>query len=255
MLYQRSKCAWEEFFFESGLVGTDGSSKYSKWPRLASAGSAAYQIDSKGYRRAMRWALPKGVPQTPAASEMFAFDMVVRSVRPGCTVEVLVDCEAVQKCWRSLSWASRAQAKYAGIWKNPITSSTVTMVHKIKSHMSKDQATASGVSLEWVYLNQEVDLQAGMTLREYTKADEKWVSEVVDRIKKGIIVAKALVSFDLVGWTAVVRQSQKKGKRAKLGISRCNFLLYTYDAADEAASRLFVCCGSCEHQPITRSSQ
>jgi hypothetical protein len=53
---------WEEFFFESGLVGTDGSSVYSKWPHLASAGSAAYQIDSKGYRRAMRWTLPKGFP-------------------------------------------------------------------------------------------------------------------------------------------------------------------------------------------------
>jgi hypothetical protein len=200
-------------------VGTDGSSKHSKWPHLASAGSAAYQVDNKGNRRAMRWTLPKGFPQTPAASEKYAFDMVVRSVRPGCTVEVLVDCEAVQKCWRSLSWASRAQAKYAGIWKNPIISSTVTMVHTIKSHMSKDQATARGVSLERFYLNQEVDIQAGMTLREYTKADEKWVADVVGRIKQGIMVAKALDSLGIVGWTAVVRQS-KKGKRAKLARPR-----------------------------------
>jgi hypothetical protein len=176
------------FVFESGLVGTDGSSKHSKWPHLASAGSAAYQIDSKGYRRAMRWTLPEGFPLTPAASEMLAFDVVVRSVRPGSTVEILVDCEAVQKCWRDLSWASRAQAKYAGIWKNPIISSTVTMVHKIKSHMSKEQAIASGVSLEWFYLNQEVDIQAGMTLRDYTKADEAWVADVVGRIKRCITV-------------------------------------------------------------------
>ncbi len=54
-----------------------------------------------------------------------------------------------------------------------------------------------------------------MTLREYTKADEKWVSEVVGKIKKGIRVAKSLDSLDIAGWAAVVRQS-KKGKRAKL---------------------------------------
>ncbi len=95
------------------------------------------------------------------------------------------------------------------------------MVHKIKSHMSKDQATASGVSLEWFYLNQEVGIQAGMTLREYTKADEVWVVAVVGKFKKGISVAKALDSLEIAGWTAVVRQS-KKGKKAKLARPRRN---------------------------------
>jgi hypothetical protein len=68
--------------------------------------------------------------------------------------------------------------------------------------------------LEWLYLNQEVDIQAGMALRKYTKADEAWVAKVVEQTKLSITVAKALNSLEYPGWSVVVRQS-RKGKKTK----------------------------------------
>jgi hypothetical protein len=60
---------YNNFCFEPIVIATDGFAKYSRWPGLATAGAAAYQLTKSGMVKGLIWTIPTGYPQTAAASE------------------------------------------------------------------------------------------------------------------------------------------------------------------------------------------
>ena len=88
--------------------------------------------------------IPRDFPIYAAASEFFAFSMVLRAIRPtpaGDKYEVVTDCSAVVTAFSKLEHHRNYRSKYGGLWKES-SLSLIGKVTKMRAHLDIEDAKA-----------------------------------------------------------------------------------------------------------------
>ena len=219
--------AGEAFFLpEYGPVYVDGSVVHPTLP-LARAAFAALQFKDGVVVRAAIGTVSPRFPQTADVAEHFVIRMVTNLGADGCAVCVVSDCaSAVRSFTVGQQAADHHSSPHAGIWRG-IDRKRLAEVVKVKAHLTKAAAEATGHGEHW-HGNQLVDLLAKEAARGYstTEAQVKEYERSVKleaallRTAAKLLVAWPVQAPDLKHLTRAAKQPRKK----VLGGKRHNFV-------------------------------
>jgi hypothetical protein len=115
--------------------------------------------------------VPEGHPCSDVYAEHIALLLVEAFTPPNQQVALVVDCQSLLQGFEATA-PTRAsyRTKFAGFWQ--VAHHFISQVHKVESHMKRDQAVAQD-QVEWWQGNDKADWLANQALPQYIAVEEQ----------------------------------------------------------------------------------